>query len=220
MFDLQNGSPVLLVCLAACGVGVLLVAGFFFRLGLNIFTDVLGGITGTQRARLPAPPPRPTFSPAPQAQAAPPPMSFDEALARRQGAMLPTQGLPSPAQGVPPMGQSMQAPQGISPMLSPGVPFQAQGFRPGPVPPRPGSQPMPPSFPSMPPPAGGLARPSLSQGVPYRPPAGLPAAGMPPSFGTPHNPFDERRRNRRLQDDRYEIYTDEDDAGGGLDMLF
>lgn len=213
MFDLQNWSPLLLVCLAGCGVGLLLVAGFFFRLGVNIFTDVLGGITGTQRARLPAPPPRPSFSPAPQAQAAPPPMSFDEALARRQGGMPPAQGLPS-------LGQELRSPQGINPMLSPGVPIQAQGFAPGTVPPRPGSQPMQPTFPPMQPPAGGIPRPSLSQGVPYRPPAGLPAVGVSPSFGTPNNPFDERRRNRRLQDDRYEIYTDEDDAGGGLDMLF
>ncbi|MFQ3648634.1 MAG: hypothetical protein SNJ80_17025, partial [Anaerolinea sp.] len=121
MFDLQNWSPLLWVCLAGCGVGLLLVAGFFFRLGLNIFTDVLGGITGTQRARLPAPPPRPTFSPAPpQAQTAPPPMSFDEALARRQGGMpavqglrSPGQGLPSPAQGLPSPGQGLQPPQGI-----------------------------------------------------------------------------------------------------------
>jgi hypothetical protein len=39
-------------------------------------------------------------------------------------------------------------------------------------------------------------------------------------FSMPSNPFDERRRARQLQDDRYEIYTDEDDAGGGLNMLF
>jgi hypothetical protein len=226
MFDLQNWSPVLLVCLAGCGIGVLVVAGFFFRLGLNIFTDVLGGIAGTQRARLPAPPPRPSFNPAPpQAQAAPPPMSFDEALARRQG-MAPPAG-----PGFAPMGPP------INPMLSQGVPLTGPSFGPMPgaplqggvpnpslppqgLPPRPGFQPMQPTFPPMQPPAGGLARPSLSQGVPYRPSAGLPAVGVPPSFGTPNNPFDERRRNRRLQDDRYEIYTDEDDAGGGLDMLF
>ncbi|MFQ3660233.1 MAG: hypothetical protein SNJ54_14890, partial [Anaerolineae bacterium] len=153
--------------------------------------------------------------------------SFDEALARRQGGMpavqglrSPGQGLPSPGQGLPSPGQGLQPPQGIHPTLSPGVPFQAQGFTPGPVPPRPGSQPMQPTFPPMQPPTGGLARPSLSQGVPYQPPVGLPAVGVPPSFGTPNNPFDERRRSRRLQDDRYEIYTDEDDAGGGLDMLF
>lgn len=173
MFDLQNWSPVLLVCLAGCGIGVLVVAGIFFRIGVNIFTDVIGGIAGTQRARLPAPPPRPTFSPTPRAQSAPPPMSFDEALARRQS-------VPPQMQGFPP---------------------QAQGF--------------PPTQPAV----GGRARPSLSPGVPYRPSAGLPPVGAPPSFGTTNNPFDERRRQRRLQDDRYEIYTDEDDAGGGLDML-
>ncbi len=188
MFDLQNWSPVLLVCLAVCGVGVLLVAGVFFRIGANIFTDVIGGIAGTQRARLPAPPPRPSFSPTARAQSAPPPISFDEALARRQGLPASGQGFPPQAQGFPPQAQ--------------GFPPQMQGF------------------PSTRPAVGSSARPSLSQGIPYRPAAGLPPVGVPHSFGTPNNPFDERRRQRRLQDDRYEIYTDEDDAGGGLDMLF
>ncbi len=208
MFDLQNWSPVLLVCLAGCGIGVLVVAGIFFRIGVNIFTDVIGGIAGTQRARLPAPPPRPTFSPAPRAQSAPPPMSFDEALARRQGLSSAGQGFPPQPQGFPPQAQ--------------GFPPQAQGFPPQPqgFPPQPqGFPPQAQGFPPTQPAVGGRARPSLSQGVPYRPSAGLPPVGAPPSFGTPNNPFDERRRQRRLQDDRYEIYTDEDDAGGGLDML-
>lgn len=229
MLDVQNWSPWVIVCLAGCGVGVLVVAGFFFRLGVNIITDVIGGISGTQRARLPAPPPRPSFSPAPRAQAAPPPpISFDEALARRQSMMnAPSAGFPATppvvGQGGTMNAQSVPTPASVPPL--PGLP------------PRPTFQPMPPSagFPSVQPPSvphvqpgsfspaqlgSGLARPSLSQGVPYRPAAGLPVVGSFSSFGTPNNPFDERRHQRRLQDDRYEIYTDEDDVGGGLDMLF
>jgi len=79
--------------------------------------------------------------------------------------------------------------------------------------------PPPSNFPPVQPRQGSLARPSLSPGVPYRPPVGPPPE-MDMRFSMPSNPFDERRRARQLQDDRYEIYTDEDDAGGGLNMLF
>jgi hypothetical protein len=199
MLDLQNWSPLVVVCLAACGVGTLAVVGFLFRLGLNIFTDVLGGIAGTQRARLPAPPPRPSFQAPPRAQAAPPPpMTFEEALARRQGNALNAQSAPQ---------------WGPTPPPRPGTPLQ--------MPPvgQPPMMPPTPNFPPMQQGQGGLARPSLSPGVPYRPPMG-PPVGMDARFNPPPNPFDERRRTRQLQDDRFEIYTDEDDAGGGLGLLF
>ncbi len=204
MLDLQSWSPLVVVCLAACGIGVLVVGGFFFRLGLNIFTDVLGGIAGTQRARLPAPPPRPSFRPSSQAQSAPPPpITFDEALARRQGSAVNAQSAPSWGVPAPPP----------RPGTWPTVPPQMPPTAPPPV------MPPPSNFPPVQPRQGSSARPSLSPGVPYRPPVG-PPTGMDMRFSMPSNPFDERRRARQLQDDRYEIYTDEDDAGGGLDMLF
>lgn len=215
MLDVQQWSPWVVVCLAACGIGVLVVAGFFFRLGLNIVTDIMGGISGTQRARLPAPPPRPSFSPAPRAQTAPPPlMSFDEALARRQG-------IPHSLTARPPLvstGQPMNVPSWPA-----HAPVPPQGSPPSPtvssMPPITGFPLAQPPLPPIQPRTGSAARPSLSQGIPYQPPIGLPSLGATPTLGTPNNPFDARRRQRRLEDDRYEIYTDEDDAGGGLDML-